>query len=121
MQAFPRMTTPLQITFRNLDPSDAIADYVRARADRLTSFGSNIVTCLVAIEAPHRSKHHGRHYRVRLDLAIPGGEIVIDRCPDEGRQCEDLYAMIDHAFDHAVRRLRGGAERRRQEHVHPRP
>jgi ribosomal subunit interface protein len=113
------MTTPLQITFRNLDRSDAIAEYVRARADKLAFVGCTIVACHVAIEAPHRSKHHGRHYRVRLDLAVPGGEIVIDRCPDAGRTCEDVYASIDQAFDHAVRRLRDGAERRRGEHARP--
>jgi ribosome-associated translation inhibitor RaiA len=106
------MTIPLQILFRGLDHSDAIEQYVRHRAHKLTDVGQRVVACHVAIEAPHRSKHHGRHYRVRLDVAVPGAELVVDRCPDEGREYEDVYAAIDHAFDHAFRRLRE-AERRR--------
>lgn len=105
------MGLPLQITFRDLDHSDAIESYVRARAEKLDAVSSRLVKCHVAIEAPHRSKHHGRHYRVRLDLAIPGRELVVDRCPDESRATEDVYAAIDHAFDHAVRRLRDEAKK----------
>jgi ribosomal subunit interface protein len=108
------MTVPLQITFRDLDASEAIETYIRSRAQKLTTLGRNIVSCHVAIEAPHRSKHHGRHYRVRLDLAIPGGEVVVDRCPDVARTCEDVYAAIDLAFDHALRQVREGVERRRE-------
>jgi ribosome-associated translation inhibitor RaiA len=110
--------TALQITFRDLDPSDAIESYVRSRAEKLATLGRNVLTCHVAIEAPHRSKHHGRHYRVRLDLAVPGGEVVVDRCPDEGRACEDIYAAIDHAFDNALKSVREGVERRRDGGAH---
>jgi ribosomal subunit interface protein len=110
-------TAHVQVTFRDLDRSDAIDRYVRSRAEKLATLGRNVLGCHVAIEVPHRSKHHGRHYRVRLDLAIPGGELVIDRCPDEGRACEDVYVAIDQAFDHAMRRLREGAQRRRDDHV----
>ena len=105
------MELPLQITFRDLDHSDDIESYVRTRAEKLETVGSRIVKCHVNIEPPHRHKQHGRHYRVRLDLAIPGRELVIDRCPDESRDTEDVYAAIDHAFDHAVRRLREGAKK----------
>jgi ribosome-associated translation inhibitor RaiA len=107
------MTAPLQITFRDLDPSEALETYVRSRAEKLTTLGRNVVACHVAIESPHRSKHHGRHYRIRLDIAIPGGEVVVDRCPDEGDACADAYSAIDRAFEHAVRRLREGVQRRR--------
>jgi ribosomal subunit interface protein len=111
------MTISLQITFRDLAHSDAIEEHVRNRAGKLADLGQRIVACHVAIEAPHRHKQHGRHYRVRLDLAIPGAELVVDRCPDEGRACEDVYAAIDYAFDHAFRRLREAGARRRSEQV----
>jgi ribosomal subunit interface protein len=106
------MTIPLQISFHGVDRTDTIEDYVRRRADKLASYG-RITTCHVAIETPHRHKNHGRHYRVRVDLAIPGSEIVVDRSPDEGRSHEDLYASIDLAFETALRRLRDEMDRRR--------
>lgn len=107
------MTLPLRITFRDIDSSEAIDGYVRRRAEKLDHHGQRLIGCHVVIEAPHRSKQHGRHYRVRVDLSVAGTELVVDRCPDEGRENEDLYAAIDHAFDHAVRRLRDKGERRR--------
>jgi len=109
------MAIPLKITFRGIDHSDSIEAYVRSRADKLASLSGDVVACHVAVEAPHRSRHHGRHYRIRLDLAIPGGELVVDRCRDEDRNCEDPYAAIDDAFDNAWRRLHDGAARRRAE------
>jgi ribosomal subunit interface protein len=105
-------TIPLRITFRDMDPSDAVDAYVRKRASRLAQFARGVVACKVAIEAPHRHKVHGRHYRVRIDLTAPGREVVVDRCPDAGDACADIYAAIDGAFDHAVRRLRDAGKRR---------
>lgn len=97
---------PLCITFRNIDPSDAIEAFVRRHADKLLTLHARILVCNVAIEAPHRHKLHGGHYRVRLDLVVPGAELVADRTPDQGRAHEDVYAAIDHAFEHARRLLR---------------
>lgn len=105
-------TIPLQITFRDMDHSDSIEDYVRKRAIKLSAIRRSIVACKVAVEAPHRHKNHGRHYRVRIDMTVPGSEVVVDRCPDVGDACADVYAAIDHAFDHALRRLRDESKRR---------
>jgi ribosomal subunit interface protein len=107
-------SVPIRITFRDMDHSEAVDSYVRRRASRLTQVMQRIVACKVAIEAPHRHKAHGRHYRVRIDLTAPGSEIVVDRCPDAGDACADIYAAIDYAFDHAVRRLREAGKRRQQ-------
>jgi ribosomal subunit interface protein len=110
------MTLPLRITFRDLEHSDAIEASVRRHADKLLTFEARIVSCDVAIEAPHRHKLHGRHYRVRIDLAIPGGELVADRSPEPEKTHEDVYAAIDAAFGHAARRLRDRARIRAARH-----
>jgi ribosome-associated translation inhibitor RaiA len=109
------MNSALQITFRDIPPSAAIDGHVRRRAEKLDTLGERPVACHVAIEAPHRHKRHGRHYRVRLDLEVPGRVIVVDRCPDAGAQGEDVYVAIDRAFALAMRRLRD-SKRRRDEH-----
>lgn len=102
-----------RITFRDVDRTDALEAYVRRRAEKLDTFAADIIGCAVVVEAPHRHKHHGRHYRVRIDLAVPGAELVADRCTDEGHGHDDAYAAIDDAFEHAGRVLRDHAERRR--------
>jgi ribosome-associated translation inhibitor RaiA len=102
----PNMGLPLRITFRDLDRSDAIEASIRRHAEKLLTYEARIRACDVAVEAPHRHKHHGRHYRVRVSLVVPGAELVADRNPDAARLHEDVYAAVDDAFDHAARLLR---------------
>lgn len=97
------MQTPLQITYRGILPSDAIESYVRSRAGKLERFSQRIMGCHVMIETPHRHKRHGHHHHVRIDLVVPGGELVVRRDPPQSKTQEDLYASIDVAFDEAQR------------------
>jgi len=99
------MQTPLQITFRGMTATNPIESYVRTRASKLERFSKRITTCRVTIETPHRHHLHGRHHHVRIDVCVPGNELVVTRNPDASREHEDLYASIDAAFDDAQRLL----------------
>lgn len=106
------MQLPLQITFHGISHSATLDDYVRDRASKLDTFYDRITSCRIALEAPHRHKHEGRPYRIRIDLGVPGDEIVISR--DVGSDAnEDVYAAIDAAFDDAQRRLQDFAHKQR--------
>jgi ribosomal subunit interface protein len=107
------MQTPLQITYRGIGSSDAIQSYVRTRADKLERFSQRITGCHVTIEIPHRHKRHGHHYRVRIDIVVPGDALVATRDPAPRKQKEDLYASIDAAFDEAQRLLEDRVRRQR--------
>ena len=107
------MQLPVQITFHGLPHSDAVEQYVRIRADKLDDFAPRITGCHVALEMPHRHARHGEHYRVRVDVVLPGGEVVAVRSPDEAKPYEDLHAAIDAAFDDAGRRLQDFVRRQR--------
>ncbi len=109
------MPDAIQITYRDVEGSEPIDSYVRKRADKLLNCGHQVLSCRIAVEAPHRHKLHGRHYRVRIDLTIPGAELVVDRWPKTHGEHENLYAAIDGAFEHAVRRLHDHADRSRSE------
>lgn len=103
------MQHPLQITFHELPPSDAVARYVRRHAEKLHTFYDRIIFVRVAIEAPHRHKREGRPYRVCIVVDVPGEEIVVSRDVG-GFAHEDVYATIDVAFDDVVRRLEDHAK-----------
>jgi ribosomal subunit interface protein len=106
------MESQVQVTFRAIEPSSAITDYVHAKAAKLDTVSSRIIGCRVAIEAPHKHHRNGRHYRVRVDLTIPGRELVVEN-PSTGPSSEDVYACIDTAFDSAQRLLADHAKERR--------
>ena len=99
----------VRIAFRDLDHSDAVEAAIRRHAEGLRTFDPRIQSCDVAVEAPHRHKHHGRDYRVRIDLVTPGAELVTDRSDRDGH-FHDVYAAIDEAFDRAARQLRDHVE-----------
>ena len=109
------MKLPLQVTFRNIPPSDALVDYVRGKVDKLETFSERITSCRVAVETPHRHQHNGWHFRVRVDLTTPGAEIVVGH--DQTRCAESAYGAVDEAFKNVERLLKSHEERLRA----PRP
>jgi len=102
------MKIPLQITSRNFELSDAIEEAIRAKAEKLDQFYDQISRCKVTVEVPHRHRHKGILYDVRIDITVPGGEIVVKREPHE-----DVYVSIRDTFDAARRQLKTRAEVRR--------
>ena len=107
------MHTWLQIAFRNMEPSPAIEAKIRERAEQLEQFFGRITSCRVVIEAPHRRQRQGQLYHVRVDLKIPGHEIVVKRDPAEHHAHEDVYVSIRDCFDAARRQLEDQVRRQR--------
>jgi cold shock CspA family protein/ribosome-associated translation inhibitor RaiA len=129
------MEIPLKIAFRNMAPSKAVAASIREKSAKLESFYDRIMSCRVMVEAPHRHHHKGKAYQVRIDITVPGGELVINRAPKRleaaklpaSKQVEkdlserhepskhaaheDIYVAIRDAFNAAGRRLQDYARR----------
>ena len=104
------MDLPLQVTFRDMPHSDALEAYIRTKAEKLDTFHRHISSCKVALESPHRHQSHGRSYRVRIDMKVPGAELVVG----QGKNVEDAYAAVDQAFHDAERLLKTHASRLRE-------
>ncbi len=128
------MQIPLQITFRNVKSSQIVQQWIHEEAAKLDAFYPRIMGCRVAIEMPHQHHRRGSVYHVRIDLTLPGGEVVIKRQPTlapRARQVgeahrrkrlevetphKNLRLAIDDAFKAAGRRLQDYA-RRQSGHV----
>ena len=76
------MQIPLQVTFRNVKSSEALEEWIREEAAKLETFYDRIMGCRVAVEMLHSHHRKGSRYHVRIDLTMPGGEIVIKREPN---------------------------------------
>jgi cold shock CspA family protein/ribosome-associated translation inhibitor RaiA len=113
------MLTEPQITFRNMSSSPAVETDVRRRIAWLERFYPAIVGCHVAIEAPRRHRQGGL-FRVRIEVAVPGGEVVVSRSPAESHDHADVYVAVRDAFRAARREVMDRARRLRgdvKEHV----
>ena len=104
-----------EIAFRHIEPDPAIEKLILEGIDALESAFDRIMSCRIMIELPDRRHETGNLYHVRIDLTVPGAEIVVDRAPPEHVADEDLTRAIADAFDRARRRLNDFAAQRRGE------
>lgn len=93
------------ISFKGMKPSPAVEADIRERVDRLEQFHDRIIGCRVVVEAPHRHQNKGKLYHVRIDLRVPGGEIVVSREAGLDHAHEDVYVALRDAFSAAQRQL----------------
>lgn len=108
------MIIPLQITWRDVAPSDAIEADIRAKARKLDQFYDHIVSCRVLVEASHRHHHKGNLYRIRIEIEVPDKELVVTRDPGDEHAHEDIYVAIRDAFDAARRQVQDYVDIRRR-------
>ncbi len=125
------MQLPVQITFRNMDPSPAVETRIREEAAKLDTFYNNIMGCRVVVEIPRKHLRHGKVFNIKIDLTVPGSEIVVKHEPtlhSAARQTEvergkkelevdgaykDIFVSIRDAFKAARRQLQDFARRQR--------
>lgn len=105
------MVPEVQITFRGMELSPSAETQVRHKVEELQQFSDRISACRVTLETAHRHHRQGNVYQVRVDLAVPGGKIVVNREPGEDHGHEDLLVAIRDAFDAARRRLQDHMKR----------
>jgi ribosomal subunit interface protein len=116
------MQLPLQITFRHMDSSEAVAARIRERARELERFFDRIMSCRVVVECRHPRHQRGNLFRIGIDLKVPGREIAVGRDPAARHAHEDVYVAIRDAFDAARRLLEDhGRERRGEVKLHAVP
>lgn len=107
------MQSPLRLTFRGLPPSPAVEARVNRLTEKLERFHGRITSCDVSIESTNSDHQLGRLYRVRVDVVIPGAEIVANREAGRGHEHEDLYVAIRDAFAAVTRQLEDRVRRQR--------
>jgi ribosome-associated translation inhibitor RaiA len=110
-------------------PSPAVGTKIREEAAKLEEFYGRITSCRVTVEIPRRYQSGEYQFHIRIDLTVPGAEIVANHEPTlhgslrrmeseehaKGQQLssphKDVYAAIRDAFKTARRKLQAYAHR----------
>ena len=104
------MDIPLELSFHNIDSSDALKDAVKEHLSKLEQLHDHIIGCRVVIEMPHKSqKASGNPPDVHIVLRVPGKEIVVSKeLAHNGHKkaATDAYAVLDNAFAVAASQLK---------------
>ena len=109
------MPVELQTTYRDFPPPLLAEKRIRKRVEKLERLFPRIISCHVVAEESLQSHHKGKLYGVRVNVVIPGGEIVASRDHHNKHDHEDFYAAMRDSFDALERQLRSHAERMRGE------
>ena len=100
------MDVPAEIAFRNVEPTATLERAIEDGIASLEKVHPRLVSCRVMVEEDNRGFPH-----VRLDIAVPGSELVVTREAQVDPQRRDIAQTVREAFDVARRQLR---ERRKR-------
>lgn len=93
------MQSQLQITLHDVPHSAALDERIREKVDKLETLFPRVTACRVVISAPHHHQQR-RQFSVRLNITLPGNEVVVTRDDHE-----DVYVLLRDAFLAARREL----------------
>jgi ribosome-associated translation inhibitor RaiA len=94
-------TDSIQILFRGMAHSEPLEARIRGKARKLAQLFPFLTGCRVVAEVPCRREGNNGQFVVRLDVAVPGGEIVVNR-----EDHEDIRIALREAFRAARRQLK---------------
>ena len=97
-----------QITLKNVPHSEAVEAKINEKMSKLDQFSDRLMSCRVTVEESQRRQHQGKLFTVRIDMTVPGRELVVNRIENE-----DLYVAVRDAFDAAKRQLEEHSRKRR--------
>lgn len=98
---------PVQITIRDLPASATLESHVRKRASKLKQFYDRISSCRIVLEHQKKHQNRGKLYNIRIDVTVPGKELVTTRKSDS-----DIYIAIRDSFKAIERQLEEHSRKR---------
>jgi cold shock CspA family protein/ribosome-associated translation inhibitor RaiA len=109
------MKLPLQITFRQIEPSAALEARIRELAARLEKFSAQITSCRVVVEPLSHHQQQGALFDIRINITLPRHEISIRRAHPADHSHENPYVALRDAFRAARRKLEDYERKRRKD------
>jgi cold shock CspA family protein len=119
------------IVFRRIRGTEALEADIRARLAGLEKYSPELIGARVLVELDERHHRDGNRYHVRIDLSVPGEDVIVThdaslrpalraRAAPRTRKVDELdpghrraKVAIREAFEAARRRLQDSVRRRR--------
>jgi ribosome-associated translation inhibitor RaiA len=108
------MQVPLDITFKNSDPSEAIRSEIEKQASRLEKFHDRITSCHVTVTSPSTRHRHGDLFSIDIRIAMPQHkDILVTKTHGGAPEHEHASVAIKDAFAVAQRQIEDAAREMR--------
>jgi hypothetical protein len=121
---------PIEIIFHDVEPDPVLERRLHEKAAALRRYYDRIERIRVVLDRPHRHRVEGNPYQLRLQIAVPGRDIIVGQGPSpiagaaptrrvkagEAAQARrDLQVAIRDTFAAARRQLQEHASHLRAE------
>lgn len=102
------MQVPVEISFRNCEPSEQIRAEIQREAERLDKIYDRITACTIVVTAPDLLRHRkGALFKIGIRIALPRHrDVVVDKTHSDVHQHEHISIAIKDAFSAARRQVR---------------
>lgn len=108
------MQVPLDISFQNMEPSEALRAEVEREARRLEKFHDRITSCHVTVNAPGARHRQGGLYEVGIRVAMPQHkDIIVNKSHSDVPEHEHASVAIKDAFEQAQRQIEDAVRKMR--------
>lgn len=101
------------VSFHQMPPSPALEARIRRKIAALERRHPRITACRVVVTKEQQRHQQGDLFRVRIQLDVPGRELVVDRTGVQDHAHEDAHVAVRDAFKAAARQLADQVRRRR--------
>ena len=98
------MTMANQVTYRDLDTSQALNAIIEKRLQKLERYSNDIQHSRVVLDSPHNHKHKGKQYRATVEIAVKGSPITVSQ------NDASIHVAVRDAFNIAERKLKSYAD-----------
>jgi ribosomal subunit interface protein len=98
------MTMASNVTYRDLDTSEALNAIINKRLHKLERYCSDIQHSRVVLDSPHNHKHKGKEFRATVEIDLKGNPITITQ------NDPSIHVAVRDAFDVAERKLKSYAK-----------
>jgi ribosomal subunit interface protein len=94
------MTMASNVTYRDLDTSEALNAIINKRLQKLGRYCSDIQHSRVVLDSPHNHKHKGKEFRATVEIDLKGSPITVSQ------NDTSIHVAVRDAFDVAERKLK---------------
>ncbi len=92
------MLNPVQVTFRDMNPSESVRTLCEEEADKLIKVCEDITSCHVTIATPHQHHQKGALHSVHVEVHVPGQKFAAGHDDHTDHTHEDLMTATRDAF-----------------------
>lgn len=99
------MRRPLQITFQDIPVEPRARELIEEKVAKLEMMSPDLQGIRVVVSAPHQRYRARNHFSVRVEMTVPGRELIRSRAHGDHPATENLFVAIREAFRAAERQL----------------